>query len=503
MRHRRHHKSDIIFPSPTRSFVIYHRPMRRSDLLLFALLSSSQTFGCVVIDEKNSGPEVLPGPPEWNRDVVAPTDTDAETARAACGYARGALAAETQGQSRPYGKQIPVDHIVVLMMENRSFDHYFQKLQEYGQPDVDVAPANYTNPDANGMPLAPYRDTDLCIVDTNHEWTGTHEQINGGQMNGFFATNDGWHELPAGANMNPSYHSGKRALSYYTSEDLPFYYWLANEFAIGDRYFSSLAGPTWPNRMYLYAASSFGAVHNEFVTPSDTIFDYLEQRQVSWKVYVSTTPGFAIFIDKYLTYTKDGHFVPIENYFADAAAGTLPSVAFVDPGLAREAYDQNDEHPPAIPMIGEHFVATTIDALTKSPQWNKSALFLTYDEHGGFYDHVAPPKACPPDDIAPTLQSGDSEAKFDTLGVRVPFIVVSPYAKKHHVDHRAYDHTSITRFIEARFQMPALSNRDANAEAPWDMFDFENPPHATPPAIALPPSVDQAKLDACKALYDP
>lgn len=480
--------------------------MRRSAFsLFFALLASGQTLGCTVPDDGEPPPEVLPGPVEWNRDVVPPADTEASTARLACDYAAGALPAETQGDSRPYGNEIPVDNIVVLMMENRSFDHYFQKLPEAGQPDVDVAPENYTNPDANGMPVALFRDSQLCVVDTNHEWTGTHEQINGGKMDGFFKTNDGWHELPAGANMNETLRAGNRALGYYTAEDLPFYYWLANEFAIGDRYFSSVAGPTWPNRMYLYAASSFGTPHNNVVSPDKTIFDYLELRQVSWKVYYSTTPGFAIFIDKYLKLKGEleGRFVPIADYFTDAAAGTLPSVAFVDPGIAREGYDANDEHPPAIPMIGEQFVASAIEALTKSPQWDRSAFFLTYDEHGGFYDHVAPPPACPPDDLTPKLEPGDTDAKFDSLGVRVPFLVVSPYAKKHYVDHHTYDHTSIVRFIEARFQIPAMTNRDANAEAPWDMFDFENPPHAVAPSLALPPAVDQAKLDACKALFVP
>lgn len=478
--------------------------MRRSKLLFLALVSLGQTIGCTP-DEGEPPPELLPGPAEWNRDVVAPEDTEAASSRSTCTYVAGALPAETQGKSRPYGKEVPIDNIVVLMMENRSFDHYFQKLPESGQTDVDVAPENYTNPDANGVPVAPFHDTQYCVVDVNHEWTGSHEQINAGKMDGFFKTNDGWSELPAGAGMNEMFRAGDRALGYYTGDDIPFYHWAANEFAISDRYFSSLPGPTWPNRMYLYAGSSFGVVHNDVVSPDKTIFDYLELRQVSWKVYYSTTPGFAIFIDKYLALKGqlEGRFVPISEYFADAAAGKLPAVAFVDPGIAREGYDQNDEHPPAIPMIGEQFVATVVDALTKSPQWSKSAFFLTYDEHGGFYDHVVPPEACPPDDKTPLLKAGDTDAKFDQLGIRVPFLVVSPYAKKHYVDHNTYDHTSILRFIEARFQIPAMTHRDANAEAPWDMFDFENPPHATPPTITLPPAVDQAKLDACKAIFDP
>ncbi|MRG95911.1 phospholipase C [Polyangium spumosum] len=476
--------------------------MRRESSLLLALLPTLALVGCTTDDGGPPEPPPLPGPAEWNRDVVPPSDDEAAAKRDTCEYKAGMLPAETQGKSRPYGADIPVDHIVVLMLENRSFDHYFQKLPEAGQSDVDVAPENYTNPDENGNPVAPFRDTQLCFVDTNHEWTGTHEQINGGQMDGFYKTSHGFHEQPAGGTLEML--SGSRALGYYTQEDLPFYYWLANEFAIADRYFSSIAGPTWPNRMFLYAASSFGAVHNQFVTPDKVLFDYLEQRQVSWRVYVSTTPGAAVFVEKYLEYSKDEHehYVPIDNYFHDLETGNLPQVVFVDPGIAREGYAQNDEHPPAIAMLGEQFTATVVDALAKSSAWPRSALFITYDEHGGLYDHVVPPKACPPDDIAPDLKEGDTAAGFDTLGVRVPLIVVSPYAKKHFVDHRTYDHTSIVRFIEARFQMPALTNRDANAEAPWEMFDFENPPHVDPPAVTIP-TVAQDKLDACQAIFEP
>jgi phospholipase C len=290
-------------------------------------------------------------------------------------------------------------------------------------------------------------------------------------------------------------------MTYYTADDLPFYYWLANEFAIADHYHASVAGPTWPNRMYLYAASSFGAAHNDFVEPDKLLFDYLDMRQVSWKIYVSTTAGAAIFTSKFIGYSQAGHVFNIEEYFKDAAAGTLPQVAFVDPGIAREGYAQNDEHPPAIAMLGETFSASVIDALTKSPNWDRSALFLTYDEHGGLYDHVAPPPACPPDDIPAKLYPDDTQAGFDQLGVRVPLIVVSPYAKKHFVGHKTYDHTSIVRFIEARHKIPALTNRDANAEAPWEMFDFKGAPHADPPAISIP-TVAQSKLDACKAVFE-
>jgi phospholipase C len=137
-------------------------------------------------------------------------------------------------------------------------------------------------------------------------------------------------------------------------------------------------------------------------------------------------------------------------------------------------------------------------------------LFLTYDEHGGLYDHVAPPEACSPDDIAPDFRTDEDKAfdakspgtTFDRLGFRVPVVVVSPFAKKSYVSHNVYDHTSITRFIETVFKLPALTNRDANADPMTDFFDFDAVPFATPPSIPEP-EVDQARYDECKALYTP
>jgi phospholipase C len=477
--------------------------MRALGLLALVLATSSLSLACSSGEETRSGAGggsgVMPGPAEWNRDVTPPSDDEASQKRASCGYRAGDLPAETQGASRPNGRDIPIDHILVLMQENRSFDHYFQKLPEAGMTDVEVAPASFTNPDLDGNPVAPTRDEQYCFVDTNHDWDGVHQQINGGKMDGFFVTNEGWHEKPAHGTLDML--SGARALTYYEEADLPFYYALAKEFALADHYFCSVPGPTWPNRMYLYAASSFGEAQNNLPNFDKTLVDYLEKREIDWKIYADGTPGFAMFVTEFIDYKED-HLRPTSEYFADAAAGTLPQFAFIDPKLGAEAYGQNDEHPPAVAMVGENFTATVIDALTKSPAWSRSALFLTYDEHGGLYDHVPPPKACPPDDHAPELPKGSEPAAFDQLGVRVPMMVISPYAKKRYVSHDVYDHTSIVRFVEARFVMPALTNRDANAEAPWDMFDFDNPPHATAPSLPVP-AVDQAKVDACAAIYEP
>jgi len=462
--------------------------MRSLAAMLFAVFA----VGC-------NTDEVLPGPAEWNRTVTAPSDSDAQAQRLSCGYKAGALPAETQGKSAPMGKKIPLDTIVVVMMENRSFDHYFQKLPEAGQPDVEVAPADYTNPDVDGTPLKPTRDLQRCFVDTAHGWNAVHRQYNGGKMDGFVKTNDGEHEGPANVPMEML--RGTRALTYYAPEDLPFMFWAANTFAVADHYHSSVLGPTWPNRMYLYSASSWGKTDNHF--PSDvasTLFRELNARQIEWKVYAHRLPGFGVLIDDYTSFPENVR--PIDEFFSDAAAGKLPPVVFVDPDIGHERPAANDEHPPAVMTVGQEWMSRVADAMMKSPQWKRSALFITYDEHGGLYDHVVPPPACPPDDgHGVEISATDEQAAFDRYGVRVPMVVISPFAKAHFVGHRTYDHTSILRLIQARWTLPAITGRDANAEAPWDMFDFDKPAFSTPPTGLPTVMIDQAQVDACTRLF--
>ena len=535
--------------------------MRNLSAVLVSILTATSTLACsskpqVTGGSGGAGGGSFAGPPAWNRAVTPPADATAAAQRLACGYKAGSLPAETQGASYPSGDAIPIKHILVLMQENRSFDHYFSKLPENGQTDVDVAPSTYTNPDGMGGTVAPYHDTQLCLVDTNHQWSGSHQEYDSGAMDGFFLANNNNGTAPP--HPLASSMSGARGLAYYDNTDIPFYYWLANTFAIADHYHSSLLGPTWPNRMYFYAATSRGATDNvptSFVdqagactadsgcpgaaagscvgAPSGsckgtckvdsdcgadvpagtcdvagggdcfqvgrTIFDYMEQRQLNWKVYASGTPGFAIMISTWLNY-RGLHQFTLADYMADAAAGTLPDVAFIDPSdLGNEVYNGDDEHPPATPQGGQNFTATVIDALAKSPAWSSSALFLTYDEHGGFWDHVPPPAACEPDAIAPVLATGDPPGAFNQYGVRVPMTLVSPYAKSHYVAHGTYDHTSIIRFIQARFVLPALTARDANALAPWEMFDFTAAPKA-PPVVTVPP-IDTAGVAACAKVW--
>ena len=443
-------------------------------------------------------------------DAGRPSDPQAAGERAACAFGRGALPIETLGASAPLGSQIPVDTIIVLVQENRSFDSYFSHLGPYaGRTDIEAASDATTNPDTTGGTHPYMHGPHLCVLDTNHEWLGTHQEYDGGAMDGFYIANDGWLDgtLPPGGT---ALEDGERAMWWYDETDLPFYYALATSFAIADHYFSSLLGPTWPNRDYLYAASSFGVVDNRVPNLSaapypdvdSSIFDRLEKAHVSWNIFTDGVPGPTVLFGAGLAarWGRDP-VLPMSEFFTRAAAGTLPQVVFVEPHLGDNKSTQNDEHPPADIQIGQQFVASVVFALFASPQWRHSALFLTYDEHGGFYDHVPPPTACAPDDHAPIVPLGASTYDgFARYGIRVPLTVVSPYARPGYVSHVVFDHTSILRFIETRFALPALTARDANADPLLDLFDFAAPP-ADPPANLASPAVDPTELSYCQGAF--
>ncbi len=163
-------------------------------------------------------------------------------------------------------------------------------------------------------------------------------------------------------------------------------------------------------------------------------------------------------------------------------------------GLLEPTAGQHNEHPPKSIQAGQKFVADIISAVMKSPNWPRTALFFTYDEHGGFYDHVPPPAACPPDHQLPILASGDKPSAFDRYGLRVPLILISPWARKQYVSHQIQDHTSLLRFVQARFDLPALTARDANATPPMDVFDFSKAAFLAPPT--LPDAVIDASFDS-------
>ena len=245
-----------------------------------------------------------PTPPEWDRPVTRPSDSDAVTGRGSCKFGAGSMPAETLGTSVPVDKDIPIDTVVVVMMENRSFDHYFAHLNKFAKrTDIESAPDNATNPSMTGatpgvsVPFthAPH----MCTLDTNHEWAGTHVQWDDGKMDGFVETNEAWDAVKLPPTSDPALAKGERAMYYYDERDIPFYYNLANTFAIADHYHASLLGPTWPNRMYLLAGTSFGLTFNGFPDISlylfpdkdSSVLDELEKRHVSWNLFGDGVPG--------------------------------------------------------------------------------------------------------------------------------------------------------------------------------------------------------------------
>ncbi len=393
---------------------------------------------------------------------------------------------------------VPVDHIVVLMQENRSADTYLGQLNAFGQPAYPAEPTT-GNPDPlnpMGPAIVPFHKTTYCETsDLNHSWNGTHQEWNNGAMDGFTAAN-----ATGSANPDPADPSGARSMGYYNQTDLPFYYGLYNTFATNDHYFSSVLTQTFPNRSYLYAGTSFGHIANDFSgSTQKTVFELLDQGSATWKIYADQYPlSYGSLLFKYVNDRAAQHVFPMSQYYSDAAAGTLPNVTFVDSKLVDRPRVETDEHPVSNVQVGQKFVADVTNALIASPNWSSSAMFLTYDEHGGFYDHVAPPPAPVPDNIPPNLQPGDTPGAFDRYGIRVPVVVISPFAKSHYVSHVIDDHTSILRFIELRFGLPALTNRDVNADPMLDMFDFSTPHFASPPVLPTA-VVDPGQLAACPA----
>ena len=429
--------------------------------------------------------------------VLAAASVATAAGAPSCTFAAGALPADT---ARLHGTEIPIDNIVVLMQENRSFDHYFGQIHFEGQKRATKVPANASNPDPtnpSGPPILRFHKTNYCeTADLDHSWNGTHKEYDNGKMDGFTAQN-----------VDSTDPTGARTMGYYDSADLPFYYALYSTFAMADRYFASTLTQTFPNRFYLLAGTSFGHIKNDFPTGDPvndfsqrSIFNLLDEAGVTWKVYFSQI-AFADEFSYVRNHVPSMQF-PIDDFYADAAAGTLPQVSFVDPIFIAQANIENDEHPPSNVQVGENFVAQVINALFGSPQWPHAALFLDYDEHGGFYDHVPPPAACAPDDIPPMLSPTDEQAGFDHYGIRVPAMVVSPYARPHYVSHKVYDHTSVLRFIETRFDLPALTRRDANADPMLRLFKFSRPAFLTPPTLPAAPE-DPAQIAQCSTAPPP
>jgi phospholipase C len=265
---------------------------------------------------------------------------------------------------------------------------------------------------------------------------------------------------------------------------------------IADRYFCSVLGQTYPNRRYLLAATSIGQIDDFPPAPTDypangTIFDQFDAHGITWKDYYSTTPSAELYPPLYEK-NAGTKVVAIADFFTDAAAGTLPNYCIVEPDYG----NQSEENPQNI-AVGEEFAASVINAVINGPGWEKTVLLLTYDEHGGYYDHVPPPPAIAPDSIGPTLLPGENGFDgFHRYGFRVPFALISPWARPFFVSHEVYDHTSILKLAETKWNLPALTYRDANANAMLDMLQFRWPFFAEP-ELAQPLAVTDPSALSC------
>jgi phospholipase C len=435
-------------------------------------------------------------------------------------------------RSSACAKLTDIDHVVILIQENRSFDHYFgsyrgvrgfsDQSSAFQQPD----PANTTNAPA-GVLLPFHLDMSktnaACTHDITHDWVPQHQSWNNGAMNGFVTS-----RLPINAN------DAVLAMGYYTRADLPFYYAVADAFTICDNYFCSVMGPTDPNRLYTVAASidpdgkNGGPLLQSLVTNRSSFFgkltyttmpEQLQARGISWKVYTSPDQNIlnSIFSDNVLSYFSNfqntssplyqnafGPQFPVD-FLADLVSGNLPQVSWIVPSIV------DSDHPPAPSLFGEDLLSAIISGLAANPSlWAKTALFVTYDENGGFFDHV-PPTTAPPGTPGeyvtapavpdPTVVGNPPISGPIGLGFRVPMLLISPFSRGGFVSSDLFDHTSILRFLETRFgaEVPNLSAwRRATVGDLTSAFNFSKPDQSVPTLPSTSSDISQV-LSECEA----
>ena len=445
-----------------------------------------------------------------------------------------------------------INHIIFMAQENRGFDHYFGALRQYWaqngyadaqfdglaqfNPTSGIPPLQGpapTNPgcdpafpfdsssttvqdcviDSNSPSVASFHLSSVCTENPSPSWNESHNDVNhedptsatpppaGPDGYVWTAAHDARHQHPA---FNDT--DGLRAMGHFDDSDLNYYYFMASNFATSDRWFSPVMTRTQPNRMYMLAATSAGHTYplpsNSPQLQNKTIFEALQNAGISWRVYVSDphptlTAGSALAMFVFANHFPQ-NFVPAEQFKTDAANGTLPQVALIEPGYS----SGRDEHPfetvnspGGSVQVGANYVSGFINSLMQSQSWKDSVFILTWDESGGFYDHVPPQSTVSPDGIPPSdLRPGDVCAQvtgptcdFVYTGFRVPLIVVSPFVSKHFVSHTPADHTAILKLIETRFGLGSLTNRDAAQMDMTEFFDFVNVPWSTPPDPSLVP----------------
>jgi phospholipase C len=450
------------------------------------------------------------------------------------GTGTGASASPTPSPT-PAGSLQSVNHIIFMMQENRSFDSYFGKINDYRASlglgrDADDLEIDFTNPTDNPdtQQIRTFHLATSCIYNTSAAWLESH-----GNANRFDTSDsaplllDGFVHTAAGLAIfdgDPD-TKGVRSMGFYNQSDLPSPYWFATQFATSDRFYNPEPAQTEDTRLYAMAATSQGLVHppqdtNTTLT-AKTIFQLLDAAHISWKIYsVDRQPDGKLItslrnFQPYVTTVQD-HIVPISQFLTDVQNNTLPAFSYIEPGFS----SGRDEHPGKTNNIqpGAAFVNSLFMALINSPSWKDSIFIETFDENGGLFDHVSPmidgrpilelgvgatgqavgagkyptdaatmhvpsPDGIKPRDLLPSDPQNDD---FVRTGFRVPLIIVSPFAKPHYVSHTPMDYTAVLKFVEKRFNLPSLTARDAAQADMEEFFDFSSP-NLNPPSPASQP----------------
>ncbi|KAJ3330811.1 hypothetical protein HDU76_004779 [Blyttiomyces sp. JEL0837] len=410
-----------------------------------------------------------------------------------------------------------IKNVVLLVMENRSFDHLLGWWARTRQ-DVDGVPENASNVcSATGQVLTAEPNAQyIQELDPNHGLFSTTQQIFGSAN---VSTMDPGNAVPTMGGFcdaaTTTWNTTDPALLHgvidgFAPSKIPITTALANEFAVFDRWYAGVPGPTFPNRLFLYSATSNGLFFNDAKQllagfPQKSIFKHLEENKITWKNYFGQIPTSLIFKDVRNVGDVLGKLRPTSEFYADAAKGTLPSFSYIDPILlSLPGVSADDMHPPhAIPR-GEALFKKIYEALRNGPQWNQTAFVITFDEHGGFYDHVAPPEqGIPSPDAA---SDASTTFHFNRLGVRVPTIVISPWIKKGRVVHRPehgplptseFEHSSISATLNNMFKLGPLTRRDAWAGTFDYLFNELSAPRDTPRFLPDVPELteQEEKLD--------
>lgn len=373
-----------------------------------------------------------------------------------------------------------ITNYVFLMMENRSYDHVFGARAWMENKGGDGPNPAITLPDTSGNAIALFEATmdHECDLDPPHGWDELHSSWNAGKCDQFVVQQQMSHPGVTGPDAIAP-------MQYLTRTEMPVSYALADAYTTCDRWFASMMGPTYPNRFYWMTGSSNGMMDNNLPTGPLTwpsIFNRIDTKKVEWAYYYGSIPVLSALNEPgpyQLDLMTKKRLRGFSEFMLDAMAGTLPPISYIDP-----FFYGNDDHPPIHPINGQELIASVYTALAQSPQWNNCMLVVTYDECGGFYDHVSPPTTA--DDFAST--------GFDQLGFRVPAIVAGPYAKQGYVSSVQYDHSSALKHLINTFDLDNLNMRTAAANDLTDCIDMERLMAGEPAKPVDVPTVDPSQF---------